>query len=56
LPEICSLGQIVTTIANPKELKLGQEVLRGDLQTSHSGIADMKKLNPKIEEVIEFQR
>jgi hypothetical protein len=46
----------VTTIANPTELKLEQEVLYGDLQTSHSGLADMHKLTLEMKEVIEFQR
>jgi hypothetical protein len=37
---------IVTTNANPPELKLGQEVLHGDLQPLHSDLVDM---HPNIE-------
>jgi hypothetical protein len=44
LPEMCSLRLIVTTIANPPELKLGQEVLHGDLQTLHYDLIDIHKI------------
>jgi hypothetical protein len=55
LSEICSLRLIVTTIANPPELKLGQEVLHGDLHTLHSYLADMHMPTRWIKEVTEFQ-
>jgi hypothetical protein len=38
------------------ELKFGQEVLHGDLQTLHYDLVDMNKPSPKIKEVREFQR
>jgi hypothetical protein len=44
LSEMCSLRLIVTTIANPPELKLGQEVLHGDLQTLHYDLIDIHKI------------
>jgi hypothetical protein len=46
----------VVTIAIPPELKLGQEMLHGDLQIFHSDLVDMHKLTPQIEEVVQFQR
>jgi hypothetical protein len=45
----------LTTIGNPPELKLGQEVLHGDLQSLHSTLADMNTLTPHIKELMEFQ-
>jgi hypothetical protein len=56
LPEICSLRLIVTTIANPPVLKLGQEVLHSGLQTLFSDLVDMHRLTLIIEEVMEFQK
>jgi hypothetical protein len=40
---------IVTTIANPPELKLGQELLHGDLQSLHSVQDGMQKLTAQME-------
>jgi hypothetical protein len=48
LTEICSLRQLATIIAIPPELKLGQEVLHGDLQTLHYYLIDMHKIIPLI--------
>jgi hypothetical protein len=56
LLEIFSLRLIVTTMANPPYLKLGQGVLHGDLQILHSHLVDMQKLISQIQEVMEFQR
>jgi hypothetical protein len=56
LPEICSLRRLVTNNANSPELKLGQEVSRGDLQTLHSNLLDMHRLNPDMEEDVEFKK
>jgi hypothetical protein len=44
----------VTTNMNPPELKLGQGLLHGGLQTLLSDLVDMHRLTPKIEEVMEF--
>jgi hypothetical protein len=46
----------VTNNANSPELKLGQEVSRGDLQTLHSNLLDMHRLNPDTEEDVEFKK
>jgi hypothetical protein len=56
LTEICSNRLIVTTIANPPELKFEHEVLHGDLKTLHYDLVDMHNSTSKIQEVIEFQR
>jgi hypothetical protein len=55
LPKNWSLRLIGTTNANPSELKLGQGVLHGDLQTVHYDLVYMHNLTPKIQEVMEFQ-
>jgi hypothetical protein len=46
---MCSLRLIVTPIANPLELELGQEVLHGDLQTLNYGLVHMHKLTRKVQ-------
>jgi hypothetical protein len=51
---MCSLWLIVTIIANPPELNLGQEVIHDDLQTSHYDVIYKNTLNPKIGEVMVF--
>jgi hypothetical protein len=56
LTEICSLRLIMTTIANPPEFKLGQEVLHDYLQTLYYDLIVMHKLTAKIKEVMKFQR
>jgi hypothetical protein len=38
----------VTTIANPPEIKLRQEVLHGDLKTLYYDLVDMHKLTLHI--------
>jgi hypothetical protein len=53
---MCSHRLIATTIANPPELNVRQEVLHGDLQCFHYDLVDMHKPNPNIKEVMEFQR
>jgi hypothetical protein len=46
LTEICSNRLIATTIANPPELKFGQDVLHGDLQCLNYDLIDMHKVSP----------
>jgi hypothetical protein len=52
---VCSHRLIATTIANSPELDFGQEVLHGDIQALDSGMVDIHKLSPKIQDVLEFQ-
>jgi hypothetical protein len=56
LTEICSNRLSATTIANPPELKFGQEVLHGGLQTLQYDLVAMHKRTPKIKEARDFQR
>jgi hypothetical protein len=46
---MCSLSLIGTTLPNPPELNLGQEVLHGDLRCLHYDLVDMDKLAPMIQ-------
>jgi hypothetical protein len=46
----------VTSNTNPPELKLGQVVLHGGLNTLHSDLVDMHKLTHNIAVVMEFQK
>jgi hypothetical protein len=45
----------VTTNINPRELKLGQEVLHDGVQPLLFDLVDIHRLTSKIEEVMEFQ-
>jgi hypothetical protein len=54
LTKLCSIGLVAIDIANSPELKCGQGVLHGALQTLHYDLIDMHKLTPKIQEVISF--
>jgi hypothetical protein len=55
LTKLCSISLVATAIANPPELDCGQGVLHGALQTLHYVLIDMRKLTPKIQEVIAFK-
>jgi hypothetical protein len=55
LTEICSNRLNVITIANPSELKFGQEVLHGGIKYLHYDLIDMHNPSPKIKEVRESQ-
>jgi hypothetical protein len=46
----------MTSNTNPPKLKLGQEVIHGDLQIMCCDLVDMRRLTPNIEEVMKFQR
>jgi hypothetical protein len=50
------LRDIEPTIINPPVLKIGQGVLYDGLCILLFYIVDMCKLNPKIQEVVEYQR
>jgi hypothetical protein len=56
LTKLWSHRLIATLIANAPELHFGQEVLHGDLICLHYDMEDMHKLNPQIEEDMEFRR
>jgi hypothetical protein len=53
---MCSHRLIATTIANPPEHKFGHDLIHCDIQCLHYDLVYMHKLNPKIQEVMEFQR
>jgi hypothetical protein len=53
---MCSHRLVANTIANPPEHKFGQEVLHDDIKCLHYDLIDMCKLNPNIQEIMEFQR
>jgi hypothetical protein len=55
LTEICSIRLFATTTANPPKLKVGQEVLHGDLQIMHYDLGDMHTLTPKSKKLWHFK-
>jgi hypothetical protein len=54
LTHMCSYRLIATLFSNQPGLHFGQGVLRGDAKSLHYHLVDMKKLSPKIQEVMEF--
>jgi hypothetical protein len=56
LTKLWSLSLVATAIETSPELNCGQGVLHGALQILHYDLIDMKKLTPKIEEVIAFTK
>jgi hypothetical protein len=56
LNELWSDRLIGILIANSSKLRIGQEVLHGDLQRLDHDLGDMHTLTLKIKEDIEFQR
>jgi hypothetical protein len=51
---MCSHRLIASTIANPLEFNVEQEVIHSDLQSLHYDLVDMHKLTPMIQEVMKF--